>query len=100
MVIVVFATDDEQWHALTANNVGVNWIKGSNDFNCTHYPNADAFFLLNNIDAFNFLQTKKTVFINSVVDTLASLNTPPKCSTYKWLAWLFEKKCLGNSWYC
>jgi 3-hydroxybutyryl-CoA dehydrogenase len=77
MVIVVFATDDEQWNALTANSVGVNWIKGSNDFNCTHYPDADAFFLLNDIDAFDFLQTKKTVFINSVIDTLASLNTPP-----------------------
>ena len=73
MIIVVLAADN-MWEALTANSVDLEWVKASDDFSFKNYKEADAFFILTDSTDFNFSETAKPVFINSVTTTLKELN--------------------------
>lgn len=73
MIIVVLAADN-MWEALTANSVDLEWVKASDDFSFKNYKEADAFFILTDSTDFNFIETAKPVFINSVTTTLKELN--------------------------
>ncbi len=75
MIIVTHAADD-QWEELTANSTDIQWIKAEGNFQPAHYGNADAFFILQENTLFNFTDTDKPVFINSVTTTLADLIAP------------------------
>ena len=75
MKIAVVATD-EQWEALTACSATIEWIKITGDFSFANHPDADAFFLLKQNGNFNYTETGKPVFINSVTVTLNELNAP------------------------
>lgn len=73
MIIVVLAADN-MWEALTANSADLEWVKASDDFSFKNYKEADAFFILTDSTDFNFIETAKPVFINSVTTTLKELN--------------------------
>lgn len=73
MTIVVLAVDN-MWEALTANSADLEWVKASDDFSFKNYKEADAFFILTDSTDFNFIETAKPVFINSVTTTLKELN--------------------------
>jgi 3-hydroxybutyryl-CoA dehydrogenase len=75
MTIVVLATDN-QWEELTANTTDIQWLKAGDNFSFINYPDADAFFIIKENSHFNFTETAKPVFINSVTTTLAALNAP------------------------
>ena len=75
MKIAVVATD-EQWEALTACSATIEWIKITGGFSFANHPDADAFFLLKQNGNFNYTETGKPVFINSVTVTLNELNAP------------------------
>ncbi|WP_462249024.1 3-hydroxyacyl-CoA dehydrogenase family protein [Ferruginibacter sp.] len=74
MTIVVLAADN-MWEALTNNSADIEWIKATDDFSFKNYKEADAFFILTDTTDFNFTETVKPVFINSVTTTLNELNT-------------------------
>jgi 3-hydroxybutyryl-CoA dehydrogenase len=75
MTIVVLAADD-QWEELTANTTDIQWLKAGDNFSFIKYADANAFFILKENVFFNFTETVKPVFINSVTTTLAALNAP------------------------
>jgi 3-hydroxybutyryl-CoA dehydrogenase len=75
MTIVVLAAD-EQWKELTANTTDIQWLKAGDDFSFINYLTADAFFILKENSLFNFTETAKPVFINSITATLTALNAP------------------------
>jgi 3-hydroxybutyryl-CoA dehydrogenase len=73
MTIVVLAADN-MWEALIANSPDIEWIKATDNFSFKNYKEADAFFILTDGTDFNFTETVKPVFINSVTTTLKELN--------------------------
>jgi len=75
MTIVVLASDS-QWEELTITTTDIQWIKAGTDFSLTDYPDADAFFVMKENNCFNYTETAKPVFINSVTATLKELNVP------------------------
>jgi 3-hydroxybutyryl-CoA dehydrogenase len=75
MTIVVLAADNK-WDVLTTNSTDIEWIKASADFSFKNYKEADAFFILTDTTDFNFTETAKPIFINSVTTTLKELNAP------------------------
>jgi len=66
----------EQWNALTNNTAGIQWVKATLPFSFAEYKNADAFFILQTVDAIDYSQTARPVFLNSVTATLKEMNTP------------------------
>ena len=75
---LVAVADDEQWNALIANCTGVQWIRAAENFSFNQHTGTDAFFIMQPNGMHNYTNTTKPVFINSVIDTLAELNTPPQ----------------------
>ncbi len=75
MQIVVLGSD-EQWESLTDNITDIEWVKGKASFSFSDYIQADAFIILDSTQHFEYSQTTKPVFINSVTNTLKELNTP------------------------
>jgi 3-hydroxybutyryl-CoA dehydrogenase len=75
MTIVVLAADNK-WEVLKTNSTEIEWINASDDFSFKNYKEADAFLILTDSTAFNFTETAKPVFINSVTTTLKELNAP------------------------
>jgi 3-hydroxybutyryl-CoA dehydrogenase len=73
MTIVVLAANNI-WETLTTNSTDIEWIKATGDFSFTNYKEADAFFILTDATDFNFTESVKPVFINSVTTTLKELN--------------------------
>jgi 3-hydroxybutyryl-CoA dehydrogenase len=77
-MMVVVAASDEQWNELTGSRPGINWQRVENAAGFSQYKDADAFFSLHSNEILpEFESLKKTVFINSVVHTLAGLAAPP-----------------------
>jgi len=73
---LVAVADDEQWHALTASSADVQWIRAAENFSFYQHTGADAFFIMRPNNSLNYAETAVPIFINSIVDTLAVLNTP------------------------
>ena len=74
----VAVADDEQWNALTESSAGIQWIRAAENFSFQQHTGADAFFIMQPNTSLNYSETTVPVFINSVIDTLAALNTPPQ----------------------
>ena len=75
---LVAVADDEQWNALIATSTSIQWIRAAENFSFNHHTGADAFFIMQPNVLVNYTNTTKPIFINSVIDTLAALNTPPQ----------------------
>jgi len=75
---LVAVADDEQWNALIATSTGVQWIRVAKKISFSDHTDAAAFFIMQPDALHNYTNTSKPVFINSVIDTLAALNTPPQ----------------------
>lgn len=76
MKISVCASD-AQWDELTANRPGADWQRVDNYHDFNKYTDADAFFCLQQeFDATAFKILNKPVFVNSVQNSLATINAP------------------------
>lgn len=75
MQLVVLATD-AQWEELTTGTADVQWIRANGNFAFSHFPEADAFFILDTPALISFTETTVPVFLHSVTDTLQQLHTP------------------------
>ncbi|MBK7122188.1 MAG: hypothetical protein IPH68_04850 [Chitinophagaceae bacterium] len=76
MNIIVAATD-QQWNELTALRPNINWLRVDDAAAFNEHKNADAFFWLHDGSSVpDFSGISKPVMINSVVNTLADLDTP------------------------
>ena len=73
MTVAVFANDD-QWEELTNNAATIRFIRLDTVNN--NLPLADAYFILKDINQFDFTNLSKPVFIDAVTDTLQSLCMP------------------------
>lgn len=76
MKISVCASD-AQWDELTANRPGADWQRVDNYHDFNKYTDVDAFFCLQQeFDANAFKILNKPVFVNSVQNSLATINAP------------------------
>ena len=75
MTIVVKASGN-QWEMLTASSSDIQWIKADDSFSFINHPEADAFFILDDNNKYNFTETTKPIFINSVTATLREIHSP------------------------
>ncbi len=73
---LVAVTDDKQWEELTENSYDIQWIKAEVNFSFDNYSDADAYFIIKENSNYNFTDTLKPVFINSVTTTLEELKAP------------------------
>ena len=76
MTIVVIASDDQLLELTAGSSTDIQWIKAGTDFSFTNYPDAAAFFVLEQTSLLNYSATAKPVFINSVITTLQEINVP------------------------
>ena len=75
---IVVAASDAQWTELTNNRTGVEWIRVPDDAAFAAYPGADCFFnFLEKRTITGYANLNKPVVIDSVVQTLQELHTPP-----------------------
>jgi len=74
----VAVADDEQWNALTESSASIQWIRAAENFSFDEHTHVDAFFIMQPNALYSYANITKPVFINSVIDTLAALNTPPQ----------------------
>jgi len=76
-MLFIVAASDEQWHELTNSRDAVEWQRVDDAAAFGEYPNADAFFSLQQDGVLGeFASLQKPVFINSVTETLAELDAP------------------------
>lgn len=74
---VVVAASDAQWKELTDFRPDTKWIRVNSASAFQDHTQTDAFFLLDEKpDNIDMAKLQKPVFINSVVDTIADLQTP------------------------
>ncbi len=76
-MMIVIAASDNQWNELTVSGVSIDWQRVDDAADFIQHEKADAFFNLkdNKIQPV-FESLKRPVFVNSVVQTLTSLNAP------------------------
>lgn len=74
MQLVVLGSDG-QWAELAVDTPDVQWIRAAEDFSFSQYPEADAFFILQQ-ETVDLQQTDKPIFLNSIALTLKELNAP------------------------
>jgi hypothetical protein len=74
---IVAVADDEQWDALSESNNGIWWIRAAGNFSFGQFTDAAAFFIMQQNAVYDYKESTRPVFINSVITTLNELNTPP-----------------------
>jgi 3-hydroxybutyryl-CoA dehydrogenase len=75
MQLVVLGSDG-QWAELAVETPELQWIRAAEDFSFSQYPEADAFFMLQQQETVDLRQTGKPIFLNSAALTLKELNAP------------------------
>ncbi len=73
MILAVLATD-EQWNEIINGITSVVWLRVDSLHNIP--SNADAVFILKEMDVMDYSAISKTIFINAVSITLKEINAP------------------------